>query len=146
MKATLFASALLTAGGFILIGLGLYFIFLRPALLPEDLRSIEASLAQIQSTLPELQTWLSRVFSVLGGYMIATGLLTIHVAATNFRSESQQAIAVVCVSGVASIGWMVVNNFMINSDFKWMLVVFSLPWIGAFLLFWIGKRHLLASK
>ena len=32
------SSAALTLGGVILIGLGLYFIFIRPALLPEDPR------------------------------------------------------------------------------------------------------------
>ena len=52
MKTRIFASASLALGGFILLGLGLYFIFLRPPLLPEDLRYIAASLAQNQNTFP----------------------------------------------------------------------------------------------
>ena len=67
------------------MGVGLYFGFLRPALLPEDLRYIGASMAQIQTAAPGLSPWLARVFGVLGGYMIATGLLTVYVAATGFR-------------------------------------------------------------
>ena len=55
MKTRIVASASLALGGFILVGLGLYFIFLRPPLLPEDLRYIGASLAQIQNTLPGVQ-------------------------------------------------------------------------------------------
>ena len=137
MKTRLFASASLTLGGFMLIGLGLYFIFLRPPLLPEDLRYIGASLAQVQNTVPELQIWLSRVFGVLGGYMIATGLLTIYISATSFRTGTRGAIAVVCVSGLASIGWMVITNFVIDSDFKWLLLAFSLSWIVALLFSWI---------
>ena len=141
MKTRLFASASLALGGFILIGMGLYFIFLRPPLLPEDLRYIGASLAQVQYTLPELQIWLSHVFGVLGGYMIATGLLTIYISATSFRAGKLGATTVVCVSGLASIGWMVITNFVIGSDFKWLLLVFSLSWIVALLFSWISERN-----
>ena len=146
MKARLFASASLALGGFILISLGLYFIFLRPPLLPEDLRYIGASLAQIQNTLPDLQIWLSRVFGVLGGYMIATGLLTIYISATNFRTGKFGAAAVVCISGLASIGWMVITNFVIGSDFRWLLLAFSLPWVVALLFSWISERSPMSSK
>ena len=146
MKTRLFASASLALGGFILIGLGLYFIFLRPSLLPEDLRYMGATLAQIQNTLPDLQIWLSRVFGVLGGYMIATGLLTIYISATSFRIRKLGAIAVVCFSGLASIGWMVITNFMIGSDFRWLLLAFSLPWIVALLFSWISERSPTSSK
>ena len=136
MKTRPFAFASLALGGSILIGLGFYFSFLRPPLLPEDLRYMGATLAQIQNTLPDLQIWLSRVFGVLGGYMIATGLLTVYISATSFRAGTPAAIAIVCVSGLASIGWMVITNFMIDSDFKWLLMVFSLPWIVALFVSW----------
>ncbi len=146
MKTRLFASASLALGGFILVGLGLYFIFLRPPFLPEDLRYIGASLAQIQNTLPDLQIWLSRVFGVLGGYMIATGLLTIYISATSFRTGTPAAIIIVCVSGLASIGWMAITNFMIDSDFKWLLLAFSLPWVVALLFSWVSERSPMSSK
>ena len=146
MKTQLFASASLDLGGFILIGLGLYFIFLRPPLLPEDLRYIGAALAQVQNTLPDLQIWLSRVFGVLEGYMNATGLLTIYISATSFRTEKLGAITVVCVSGLASIGWMVITNFVIGSDFRWLLLAFSLPWIAALLFSWISKISPISGK
>ena len=146
MKTRLFASASLALGGLILIGLGLYFIFLRPPLLPEDLRYMGVSLAQIQSTMPGLQLWLARVFSVLGGYMIATGVLTIYTSATSFKTGKLGVITVVCVSGLASIGWMVIVNFMIDSDFKWLLMMSSLPWIFALLLSLISGNGLMKSK
>ena len=146
MKTRLFASASLALGGFIFIGLGLYFIFLRPPLLPEDLRYMAATLAQIQNTLPDLQIWLSRVFGVLGGYMIATGLLTTCISATSFRIGKLGAITVVCVSGLASIGWMIITNFMIGSDFRWLLLAFSLPWIAALLFSWISERNPVSSR
>ena len=49
-----FSASALAAGGGILACLGLYFAFVRPPLLPEDLRSIGASLALIEATVPGL--------------------------------------------------------------------------------------------
>ena len=68
------SSAFLALSGFILMGLGLYFIFIRPPLLPEDPRFMGTSLDQIQSVIPGLLIWLRRVFWVMGGFMFATGV------------------------------------------------------------------------
>ena len=100
-----------------------------------------ASLAQIQITVPGLLPWLSRVFGVLAGYMFATGLLTVYVAGTGFRAGSPGATAIVAVSGLGSIGWMATTNFLIDSDFKWLLLTFTLPWVVALVLTWVaGER------
>ena len=113
------------------MGMGAYFVFLRPPLLPEDVRYVGASLAQVQSAIPGFLPWVSRVFGVLGGYMFATGLLTAYLAAASFRDAKPLATAVVVISGLASIGWMAVTNFLIDSDFKWILLAFVLPWFVA---------------
>ena len=125
----------LTLGGIILAGLGLYFVFLRPPLLPEDLRFLGTSLAQVQATMPGILVWLRRVFWVMGGYMFATGLLTIYVAITSFRTRARGVVGVVAIAGLFSIGWMAAVNFFIDSDFKWLLTVFVLPWILALALY-----------
>ena len=134
MKTQRIASASLALGGAIFMGMGLYFGFLRPPLLPEDLKYMGVSLAQIQTALPGLESWLARVFGVLGGYMFAAGLLTAYVAAVSFRTGRLGVIAVVSVSGLASIGWMAFTNFVIDSDFKWLLLAFTLPWVVALVL------------
>lgn len=125
------AQTSLCLGGLILMGMGAYFAFLRPPLLPEDARYVGASLAQIQNAIPGFLPWVSRVFGVLGGYMFATGLLTAYLAATSFREAKPLPTAVVSISGVVSIGWMAVTNFLIDSDFKWLLLAFVLPWLVA---------------
>lgn len=135
----LFASGSLAAGGLILMAMGLYFGFLRPSLLPEDARYIGTSLVQIRSAVPGLEHWLARVFGVLAGYLVATGLLTVYVAATSFRTEKSGATAIVAVSGLASIGWMAIANFLIDSDFKWLLLAFTLPWVIALALPWTSE-------
>ena len=125
------AQASLGLGGLILMGMGAYFAFLRPPLLPEDVRYVGTSLAQVQSAIPGFLPWASRVFGVLGGYMFATGLLTAYLAAVSFRDAKPLPTAIVAISGSVSIGWMAVTNFLIDSDFKWLLLAFVLPWLLA---------------
>ena len=129
----------LALGGAILMALGLYFAVLRPPLLPEDPRFMGSTLAQVQEALPGLLVWLRRVFWVMGGYIFATGLLTVYLALTAFRSRARGAASVVAVSGLASIGLMVVVNFVIASDFRWLILSFALPWAVALALYWTER-------
>lgn len=141
MNLQLLAARALALGGVILMAMGFYFAFLRPPLLPEDLRYMGATIGQIQTALPGLEPWLARVFGVLGGYLFAAGLLTVYVAATTFRTGRLGPLAVIAVSGFASIGWMAITNFVIDSDFKWILLAFALPWVMALVLSWVGARR-----
>lgn len=137
-----YSAIALAFGGVILMGLGLYFIFLRPPLLPEDPRFMGTSLATIQASVPGLLTWLPRVFWVLGGFMFTTGLLTCYLALSSFQQRGRGAAAIAALAGLTSIGWMAVVNFMIASDFKWMLLAFTFPWALALVLYWIeGVKH-----
>ncbi len=67
------AAWLFGAGGIILAGIGVFFIVLRLALLPEDLRFLGRSNSEIEQALPQLRTWLRRVFTVPGGHALAAG-------------------------------------------------------------------------
>jgi hypothetical protein len=136
-----YSSTILVLCGIILMGLGLYFVFLRPPLLPEDARYMGASLAEIQATAPGLFNWLQKVFWVMGGYIFTTGLLTLYVAITAFRTHASGAVWIVTAAGLTSIGWMAVVNFIIGSDFRWLLFGFALLWGIALLLFWIEERN-----
>lgn len=60
---------LLTALGVWLVALGAYFVFVRPALLPEDPRFIGATLARLREAAPGLEAWLRIVFTVMGGVL-----------------------------------------------------------------------------
>jgi hypothetical protein len=135
------SSIFLSLNGFILIGLGLYFIFIRPPLLPEDPRFMGTSLIEIQSIIPGLLIWLRRVFWVVGGFMFAAGLLIAYIAVTLFPDPSRGVRFVVALASLASIGWMAVVNFLIDSDFKWLLLGFNLPWVAALILSWTESRH-----
>ena len=119
---------MLALGGAVLMLLGVYFIFVRPPLLPEDPRAMGTTLAQVEAAIPGLAGWLRRVFWVMGGFMFTTGLLTFCVALTSFRARVRGVAGVMALAGLASIGLMAVVNFMIVSDFKWLTLSFVLPW------------------
>ena len=128
MKRSL-SSTFIVFQGVLFMGLGLYFVFIRPPLLPEDPRFMGASLADIQGAIPGLVIWLSRVFWVMGGFMFATGLLTSYIGSVITSHSTRNTRLVLALASLTSIGWMSTVNFMIDSDFKWLLLAFNLPWI-----------------
>src|SRR3954462_10244002 len=88
------ASAILLAlSGILLTGVGCYFLFLRPALLPEDVRYMQLTPTELQSVGPRLASWLTHVFRVMGGYVAATGMLALTLAVTSFRERHPWAVA-----------------------------------------------------
>ena len=85
---------ILMSCGVWLVGLGLYFIFLRPPLLPEDPRFMGTTLEQLQASVPGLARWLNKVFGVMGGFMASTGVLTVFVASVALPARLPSASSV----------------------------------------------------
>lgn len=75
----------------------------------------------------------------MGGYIFTTGLVAFYIALTSFRTRAPGVAAIVAVAGMTSIGWMAAVNFLIDSDFKWLLFGFGLLWASAVALSWTGK-------
>ena len=121
-----------------LICLGLYFIFLRPALLPEDLRYIGLTLREIQSDVPGLEHWIHRVFVVMGGFMVGAGILLIQLMTSASDTQEKRALITTTLAGVSTVGTMSVTNFQLDSDFKWLLLIPSLVWAVGLALY---SRH-----
>ena len=139
IKIKPYSASVLAFAGLLLIAMGIYFILLRPALLPEDLHYMKTTLPVIDNSAPGLSAWLQKVFWVMGGYIFTTGLLIVFIALTSFRKRLSRAFSIVILAGISSIGSMVVVNFMIDSDFKWVLLTFTLPWIIALILYRLHK-------
>ena len=139
IKLKPYSASCLTLGGLLLAGMGMYFIFLRPPLLPEDLQYMNTKLSVIQNNIPDLSAWLQKVFWVMGGYIFTTGWLTMYVAQTSFLTRTPGAFTMVCIAGATSIGSMTIVNFILQSDFKYVLLAFTLPWIVSLILFQLHK-------
>lgn len=125
------AAWLFGAGGLLLVGIGAFFIFVRPPLLPEDLRFLGRSSGEIEQLLPPLRSWLRRVFVVLGGHALTAGGLTIFVAAIRVREGDSAAVVALALAGATSIGLMTVVNFSIRSSFRWLLLAACILWLAA---------------
>ena len=137
------SAILMAAAGLLIAGIGVFFIFLRPPLLIEDIRYMHLSAAELATIGPHLKPWLTQVFRVLGGYVLATGLLTMALASTGFRARRPVAIAGAFLAGVASIGLMTTVNFAIDSNFKWPLVGVAFVWLMSAVAFgteaWLAR-------
>lgn len=127
--------------GLWLVVLGLYFMLVRPALLPEDVRFIGQSLAQIQAAIPELERWLKLVFIVLGGFAAGAGALSMYLAAVVLAHRPSGASWAIAVVGVSTVGLMSAVNFELHSDFRWALLIPTVLW-GAGLAAYVleGRR------
>jgi hypothetical protein len=115
--------------GFYLVALGLYFIVLRPALLPEDPLYIGSSLEAIRAAVPGLERWLGLVFNVMGGFMVAAGALTVLAAYRFLAKRERGTFTALAVAGGASVGLMSATNFALHSDFRWLLLLPAILWL-----------------
>ncbi len=122
-----------------LIALGLYFIVLRPPLLPEDPRFMGTTLEQLRLAAPGLEGWLQKVFTVMGGFMAGAGVLTVLVAAVAMPARLKGTSWALALAGALTVALMSATNFALHSDFRWLLLVPVLAWTGGFVLFIKGR-------
>ena len=121
--------------GLWLIALGQYFMFLRPALLPEDPAFIGSSLETIRTAIPGLERWLGHVFNVMGGFMVAAGAVTMFLAWRFLSMREPGTFATLLVAGAASVALMSVTNFLLHSNFRWLLLMPALLWFVGLLCY-----------
>lgn len=126
---------LLMVCGVWLVCLGIFFVFVRPPLLPEDLRFMGISLDAIRVAVPGLEDWLRKVFTVLGGFMAGTGVLVVYLSRALLTVRLKGAATVFAVSGLLTVVLMSAMNFALHSDFRWILLVPALLWFTAIALF-----------
>ena len=118
-----------------LIALGTYFLFVRPPLLPEDLRYVGSSIDTIRSTAPGLERWLAHVFDVMGGFMVATGAMTMLVALRLPATRERGSLPALAVAGAAGVALMSATNFALDSSYRWLLLVPALLWLAGLLCY-----------
>ena len=130
---------MILACGVWLIALGLYFMVLRPALLPEDPRFMGTTLEQLRLAAPGLEGWLQKVFTVMGGFMAGAGVLTVWVARVAMRAGLKGTSWALVLAGVLTVALMSATNFALQSDFRWLLLVPAVVWTTGLVLFVKGR-------
>lgn len=118
------------ACGLWMVLLGVYFVVLRPALLPEDPRFMGTSAEALRAAAPGLESWLGHVFNVMGGFMVAGGTMTILVAWRFLAQRASGTSSALAVAGASGVALMSATNFLLHSDFRWLLLVPVLLWLA----------------
>ena len=132
---------MLTACGVWLVGLGVYFILLRPPLLPEDPRFMGTTLEQIRISVAGLESWLGEVFTVMGGFMAGAGVLTVFVATAAMPLRLKGTPWALGISGALTVVLMSATNFALHSDFRWLLVLPALVWLASLVVYVANRRE-----
>jgi hypothetical protein len=123
------AALLLATLGVLSLGTGVYFLFLRPAMLPEDLRLTGMDLQLLR---PEMAAWLRIVFRTLGGFVAAFGILMMSIAGYMISTRAAWLTWGVVVSILAAFGQFLASNIAIRSDFLWFVgLLFTLAAIAS---------------
>jgi hypothetical protein len=136
------ARSLLIACGIWLIGLGLYFIVARPPLLPEDLRFMGTTPEEIKAAAPGIESWLNKVFAVMGGFMAGMGVFTVFVAAVAMPLRLRGTSLSIALAGGLTVALMSATNFALHSDFRWFLLAPALTWLAGLVLHITGRQRL----
>ena len=72
--------------------------------------------------MPGLENWLKRVFTVMGGFMAGAGVLTVFLAVTTMRPRLRGTSRAIALSSALTVGLMSATNFVLHSDFRWVLL------------------------
>lgn len=129
MKFDRVAALLLLVLGVLTLGSGAYFMFFRPAMLPEDVRltGMDPQLFQ-----PAMVDWLRIVFRTLGGFMVAFGIVTTSVAGYMITLRPVLLTWGMVFAVLVAFGRFLASNVAIHSDYLWFIgVLFTIAIISA---------------
>lgn len=112
------ASTVLIALGGLTILLAVYFLAVRPPLLPEDLRYIATD---AQAISPAMRDWLSVVFHTWGGFIAGYGVM---LAGTGLFLRSRRSgwlVGGTVLSLLIAFGRFLYSNIILGSDYLWFI-------------------------
>jgi hypothetical protein len=86
--------------------------------------------ASLHASLPKLESWLRLVFIVLGGQMAAVGVLLFGSSLRTVQAKvgSRPELVLLGAAGLLSVGTMAGVNFVLGSDFRWLLIAPAVAW------------------
>jgi hypothetical protein len=106
--------------GVLTVGTGVYFMLVRPPLLPEDLHFIGLAADAIPPAVPP---WLSIVFRTWGGFVMGFGLCLLGQAGY-FLTHREGWIRCGTALGVLiAFGSFLASNIQLRSDFLWFIAL-----------------------
>ena len=100
--------------GVLTLGTGLYFLLVRPAMLPEDFRFTGTTPEQVPA---RMWAWLGIVFRTWGGFMAGFGVVLIGVAVYLLTARKVFLCSATAAGLVIAFGRFLVSNVALHSDY-----------------------------
>ena len=137
MTTERFAAYALTALGVLTLGTGVYFMAIRPALLPEDVRftGVDTSLLPAQ-----FFEWLLIVFRTWGGFIAAFGILMLAVSGYWLTKRGCFLRYGTALAVLLGFGRFLVSNILIHSEYLWFIAVLSALALVTAVLLLVARR------
>lgn len=123
----------LIALGLLTSSTGVYFMLLRPPLLPEDSRFIGLGTEEAPEALVR---WLSIVFRTLGGF----GLSVLGLAGYFYTQRDVWLRLGTGLGLLFAFGSFLASNIQLHSDFLWFIAVLFVGALAAAVLLVAGRR------
>ena len=123
------AGVLVLILGVLTLGTGTYFLFLRPPLLPEDLRftGVDPKLLD-----PRMITWLGIVFRTWGGFMAGFGILLGAVGANLLTARERVLRWGATAAVLVAFGRFLFSNLILHSDhLPFIFAMFAIAVVAA---------------
>ena len=86
-------------------------------------------------SIPGLESWLKKVFMVMGGFMAGAGVLTVFVATVAMPLRLKGTPWALGTSGAMTVLLMSATNFALHSDFRWLLLLPALVWLAGLVVY-----------
>jgi hypothetical protein len=104
--------------GVLTCGTGIYFMAIRPAMLPEDVRFTKLVPQEMP---PEALGWLQIVFQTWGAFVFGFGILLVALACFIMKRRPAFLRWGVPVALVVPFGRFLVSNVVLRSDYLWFV-------------------------
>ncbi len=76
----------------------------------------------------------------MGGFITASGLLTTFLAATAVSARLRGTGIVLLLAGLSTVVTMSWTNFVIESNFKWLLLAPAVLWFAGIVAYDLERR------
>lgn len=109
---------LLLVLGLLTMGTVVFFLVLRPALLPEDIRHTGIDPGTLP---PAFLEWLGTVFRTWGGFIAGFGVLLLGIGGFLLSGRARCLYWATAIGAVVAFGRFLFSNILLDSDFLWFI-------------------------
>ena len=109
---------LLLVLGLLTMGTAVFFLVLRPALLPEDIRHTGIDPGTLP---PAFLEWLGTVFGTWGGFIAGFGVLLLGIGGFLLSGRARCLYWATAIGAVVAFGRFLLSNILLDSDFLWFI-------------------------